>query len=496
MLKLKTVDFKIDRIETLIIPVCEDKAIHQDKAIQTLVKKAQALAEFKGAEKDGVTFYSPTGTSAARVTLLGLGKHEDLVPENLRALAGGAVKDAIKKGFTALSIAVPDATLLGMEISVTLEALGEGAVLGNHLFSRYQKNEKMKPLKRIDLLTDADTAKQYPKTCSRIETVCQGTLLAREWVNTPPNDKPPKRFAQAISRAAAKQNLTISVLDEKILKRKKFGSMLAVAAGSQNKPRLVVLEYRPRGAQKTIALVGKGVTFDSGGLNLKTGNSMETMKSDMSGAAAVAAAMITLAKLKPKVHLVGLMPIVENMPSGSATRPGDIVQSYAGKTVEIGNTDAEGRLILIDAIAYAIKTYKPHTLIDLATLTGACLVALGEKIAGVFSTDDTLADAIIESGERTYERCWRLPLPKDYKEMLKSDFADLKNIGNTRYGGAITAALFIGGFAEDTRWAHIDIAGPAYLKKESAYSGAGATGFGVRLLCDLIPKLQTNRSSK
>jgi len=489
VLRCKRVDFKEDKIETLIIPVCENKAIHQDRTIKGLIRKARALEEFNGAAKETVTFYSPGGTRVTRATMIGLGKHEKVNPETFRAMAGGAVKEAMKKKLASVSIAVPAAKNVGMKIASIIEALGEGALLGNHLFSRYKNDEKLKPLEEIFLLADAETVMDHAKTCDRIETVCQGTLLAREWVNTPSNDKPPAQFARAISRAAEKENLTISVLDDKALRQKKFGALLAVAAGSENKPRLVVLEYRSRGAGKTIALVGKGVTFDSGGLNLKPGSSMEDMKSDMSGAAAVAATMITLAKLKPKVNVVGVMPIVENMPSGSATRPGDIVRSYAGKTVEVGNTDAEGRLILIDAMAYAIKMYKPDTLIDLATLTGACLVALGEKIAGLFSTDDTLADIVLESGEKTRERCWRLPLPEDYKEMLKSDFADLKNIGNTRWGGAITAALFMGEFTEGTRWAHIDIAGPAYSNKESAYCGAGATGFGVRLLCDLIEKL-------
>ena len=244
------------------------------------------------------------------------------------------------------------------------------------------------------------------------------------------------------------------------MKQKKFGALLAVAAGSQRKPRLVVLQYRHPGAKKTVALVGKGVTFDSGGLNLKTGGSMAEMKSDMSGAAAVA-----------------------------ATRPGDIIRSYSGKTIEIGNTDAEGRLILIDAMSYTVKKYKPQYLIDLATLTGACVIALGEKIAGVFSNDDKLAKAIIASGRKTYERCWRMPLPDDYKDLLKSDFADMNNMSSTRWGGAITAALFLSEFSGDTQWAHIDIAGPSYAKKENAYCGAGGTGFGVRLLCDLIDRL-------
>jgi leucyl aminopeptidase len=210
---------------------------------------------------------------------------------------------------------------------------------------------------------------------------------------------------------------------------------------------------------------------------------------DMSGAAAVAGAMLAVAQLKPDVKVVGVTPVVENMPSGSAIRPGDIIRSYAGKTIEIGNTDAEGRLILVDAMAWAVKQYKPDTMIDLATLTGACVVALGEKIAGVFSKDQQLADAIVAAGETTHERCWQLPLPDDYKELLKNDFADLNNVSSGRWGGAITAALFLSEFVGETSWAHIDIAGPAWSKKATDYCGAGGTGFGVRLLCDLIKRI-------
>jgi leucyl aminopeptidase len=211
----------------------------------------------------------------------------------------------------------------------------------------------------------------------------------------------------------------------------------------------------------------------------------------MSGAAAVAATLISAAKINPKFNLIGAIPIVENMPSGRATRPGDIIRSYAGKTIEIGNTDAEGRLILIDAMSYVVKTYQPHYVIDVATLTGACVVALGENIAGVFSNDEDLAGAIIAAGEKTHERCWRMPLPEDYKDLLKSDFADMSNIGSTRWGGAIAAALFLSEFTADTPWAHIDIAGPAYHGKESAYCGAGGTGFGVRPLFELFDKLES-----
>jgi leucyl aminopeptidase len=308
-------------------------------------------------------------------------------------------------------------------------------------------------------------------------------------VSTPSNDKTPEKLTRSITTTAEKAGLAVHILREKELKQKKFDALLAVAAGSHSKPSLVVLERKVKGAKKTVALIGKGVTFDSGGLNLKTGASMSGMKADMSGAAAVAATLITAARRTMKINIIGAIPIVENMPSGRASRPGDIVKSHSGKTVEIGNTDAEGRLIIIDAMSYVIKKYKPHTLIDLATLTGACVVALGEKIAGVFSNDDKLARAIVESGQKTRERCWHMPLPDDYKPLLKSDFADLNNIGNTRWGGAITAGLFLSEFVKDTRWAHIDIAGPAYAEKESAYCGPGGTGFGVRLLVDLIEKL-------
>jgi leucyl aminopeptidase len=292
-----------------------------------------------------------------------------------------------------------------------------------------------------------------------------------------------------IRKAARKSGLKTSVKDERWLQQHQFGAMLAVAQGSNAKPRLVTLEYAPKNAKQTVVLVGKGVTFDSGGINLKPSGSIETMKMDMSGAAAVAGTMLAVARLKPGLKVVGVMPLVENMPSGTAIRPGDIIRSHAGKTVEIGNTDAEGRLILIDAMAWAIKAYKPHTMIDLATLTGACVVALGEKIAGVFSKDQQLADEIVASGKATHERCWQLPLPDDYKELLKNEFADLNNVSSGRWGGAITAALFLSEFVGDTRWAHIDIAGPAWSKKASDYCGAGGTGFGVRLLCDLLEKM-------
>jgi len=489
MLHLKSADLKKQPMETLAIPVYEDKDIHGDPAISAVIKKALELNEFNGKKDEAVTFYDLSDIKARRVMLAGLGKFKDIDREALRIMAGKSVERCITGELTNLWFAVPAADKLELGPSEVIVALQEGAYLGNHVFQKYKGEKKKKALKQINFLVESQVARKYRHLCSKVATVCEGTTLAREWVNTPSNEKTPEKFTRAIVSLAKKQRLTVQVLTEAQLKQKKFGALLAVAAGSRSKPSLVMLEHKVPGVKKTVALVGKGVTFDSGGLNIKTGDSMADMKCDMSGAAAVAATLITAARLNQKVNIIGAIPIVENMPSGLAVRPGDIVRSFAGKTVEIGNTDAEGRLILIDAMAYVIKRYKPRLLVDLATLTGACMVALGDKIAGVFSNDDDLAASITAAGALTHERCWRLPLPEDYKELLKSDFADINNMPSSRYGGAVSAALFLAEFVDDTRWAHIDIAGPAYLKKKSDYCGPGATGFGVRLLMELLERV-------
>ena len=486
MLRLTSIDLKKLQCDTLAVAVCEDKDIQDDSSIASVVERALGLSDFSGKKDEVVTLYDIPDIAARRIILQGLGKLEEVNREALRAMAGKTVKNCIEKKSTTACFQVPDPAKLGMDISVVLEAMEQGACLGNHLFQKFKGEEKKRPLKTLFFRVPAQDAKTLRRLSSRVAAICEGTTLARDWINTPPNEKTPEKLARSIAGLATKQRLKVQVFSESQLKQKKLDALLAVAAGSRHKPAMVLLEHKVAGAKKTIALVGKGVTFDSGGLNIKTGNSMADMKSDMSGAAAVAATLITAARLKTKVNIIGAIPVVENMPSGSATRPGDIVRSHAGKTIEIGNTDAEGRLILIDAISYVIKQYKPQMLIDLATLTGACVVALGDKIAGVFSRDDDLANGIIASGEKTHERCWRMPLPADYKELLKSDFADINNMSSSRWGGAITAALFISEFTGDTRWAHIDIAGPAYLKSESAYCGPGGTGFGVRLLCDFL----------
>lgn len=489
MLKLTAADLKSLPAETLAVSVAEDTPIHNRGPVLSLVQRAQKYPEFEGKAGDHLTLYDPPRSGLRRILFFGVGPRDKASPEMLRRFAGRAVNAAIDCRLENLCIAVPSARKLKQAPEAVLTALMEGACLANHRFDRYKSEKRKAPLKAIFFRVPPDWAKRFSRLPKTVQTVCAATCQAREWVSAPANEKRPGQFAETVKKAAEAAGLNVRILSANQLEKKKFGALLAVAAGSDSRPALVMLEHRPKKARKTVALVGKGVTFDSGGLNLKPSGSLDGMKADMAGAAAVAAAMTALSRLKPDLRLIGALPVVENMVSGSASRPGDIVRTYAGKTVEIGNTDAEGRLILADAMAYVVDVHKPDMIIDLATLTGACLVALGEKIAGVFSFDDRLAESILQAGEATHERCWRLPLPEDYKEMLKSKLADIRNIGQTRWGGAIAAALFLAEFVGETPWAHIDIAGPAYAKKGSDYCGPGGTGFGVRLICELTKRL-------
>ncbi len=486
MLKIMPLDVGGDRIETLVIPVCEDRSIHDDKRIAALARKAGKMDEFGGEIKQKITLFNPGGIRTDRAMFIGMGKISVIDREGLRSAAGRGVQSALAGHLSRVCFCVPSEKKTGMPMTEILEALMEGAFLANHVLDTYKQEKKTKPLKEITMLVPPGCEKEFAKLSVKVAAVCGGTLLARQWVNMPANLKPPAEFAREIVRNVGRRKLKVTILDEKTLARKKFGAMLAVAGGSESKPRLVILEYAPEKAKKTVALVGKGVTFDSGGLNLKPGGSMETMKTDMSGAAAVAATLIAAARLKPNLNIVGVLPLVENMPSGKALRPGDIITAYSGKTIEVGNTDAEGRLILADAMAYALKTYKPDAVIDIATLTGACFVALGDKIAGVFSKDDKLAGSIVAAGEKTFERCWRLPLVEEYGEFLKSELADINNMSSAKGGGAISAAMFLSEFAGEIPWAHIDIAGPARNGKTADYCPVGGSGFGVRLLWEVL----------
>ncbi len=475
-------------VEMLAVPAAENVALHTDPILQAIVAAAGELEEFAGEKGQKVLMYDPPGTKVRRCLIAGLGPKEKIDAEALRVFAAQAVKAAMTAKRKRLLIAVPAVEELAVDGREAVRSLLEGAFLSNHTFEKYKAEPKQKTLAEIALLLPAGTKPPKP-LIGEVTAVCSGTLQAREWVNIPPNEKPPLQLAKMI-KAAAGKSLKVTILNEAQLRQRKFGALLAVAAGSANPPCLVEMVYAPPKPSGTIVLVGKGVTFDTGGINLKPGTSLQAMKCDMAGAAAVAATLSAIAHAKPRRRIVGILPLVENMLSGQAARPSDIIVSHSGKTIEIGNTDAEGRLILADAMSYARKKYQPDVMVDVATLTGACVVALGDHIAGLFCADDALADALLAAARTTHERCWRMPLPQDYKELLKSELADIGNMPSTRYGAAITAALFLSEFAGEGPWAHIDIAGPAFLKKSPEYGVPGGSGFGVRLLCEWLMRMR------
>ena len=489
MLTIKSGNPLKRKVELLIIPVCENKEIYKDKTINRLIADVKKLKEFKGKDSDEVLFYDLPEAAAKRVVFAGVGKVADLNDELLREFAGRAVKKAMGKKIKKMAFAMPEVTLLKKEFTSTAGAILEGAYLANYIFDKYLSEKGAQPLDAVELITDAVNAGANDGIVNRVENTCRGTLLTREWVSDPSGTKTPEKYVKNLEDTFKKTEIDFSVIEKAELQKLGCGAILAVAQGSSSPPFLAIADYKPKHFKKTVVMVGKGVTFDSGGLDIKTAAGMIDMKCDMAGSATVAGTMVAISELKPDIRVIGVMPIVENMPSGDAYRPGDILKTYSGKTVEIGNTDAEGRLILADALAYAEKTYAPDVIIDLATLTGACVMALGDKIAGIFSFSDKLAAKIKASGIKTGERCWPMPMPKDYKKLLKSEFADMNNMSSTRYGGAITAALFLSEFVKTKQWVHIDIAGPAYIMKPNDYSSPGGTGFGVRLLCDYLTGL-------
>jgi leucyl aminopeptidase len=490
MLRLTHQQLSRIKAETLIIPICDDRMLFRDQALAAMAAQPKDIATFSALAGESLSLYKPEGLPIDRILFIGLGSADDLTLEGLRQAAGKSVRRARHARPGNAVLAVPNASLPeNLSPEQVFQALAEGAFLANHTFTAYKSETKTVPLKSIRMLVDAKAARSWRSRLTRIENICRGTALARDWVNLPANAKSPADLADLIKRTARQAGIATRLMDDQQLRRHKMGALLAVGSGSRQAPRLLTLDHKPSRSRGTIVLVGKGVTFDAGGLNLKPTGSIEMMKIDMAGAAAVAAAVITAARLGLPKRIVGILPLVENMVSGAAFRPGDIVHSYSGQTIEIGNTDAEGRLILADALAYAVKSYQPEFIIDLATLTGACVVALGNSIAGLFSDHEPLREQILHSAQATHERCWALPMPEDYRDLLKSEIADMRNIGPDRWGGAIVAALFLSRFVGDTPWAHIDIAGPAYTRKAPPYGEAGGTGFGVRLLCHLMENL-------
>jgi leucyl aminopeptidase len=371
----------------------------------------------------------------------------------------------------------------GADRADAIQAAAEGLALGDYRFGRYKTNDEQPRLKRITVVADGD-AKAGREAVRRAEVVSEAVSWARDLVNTPAGDLPPAQLAREAQKMAKAEGLTCRVLTEAELKKRGFGGLIGVGQGSVNPPRLIELEYKGGGGARPIALTGKGIAFDSGGLSIKDAKGMETMKIDMGGAASILATMQAIARLKPKVNVVAAIPSAENMPSGSAQKPGDVIRHYGGTTSEVLNTDAEGRLVLADALALLAEK-RPACIVDTATLTGACMVALGNDIAGAMGNDDALVQELIDAGRATGEPIWPLPLYRDYRRLIESTVADVKNIGE-RWGGAITAALFLAEFVGDVPWVHLDIAGPAFSEKGHDLGPKGATGFPVRALVRFV----------
>lgn len=366
----------------------------------------------------------------------------------------------------------------------------EGIFLGNYSFDKY-KVDKKKPYD-LNIFFYADNKQKLNKAIKTAMILMEGMNFTKDLQNEPGLELTPIVLAERIKNTLTEFGVKVTIFNEKEIKKRKMGGLLAVGMGSENPPRFIIMEYNgirkgKKASGKFVALVGKGVTFDSGGISIKPANNMGEMKADMSGGAVVAGTILAAAKAELPVKVIGIIPAAENMPSGSSIRPGDIIVNASGKSIEIDNTDAEGRIILSDALDYASKQ-KPDVIIDLATLTGACVVALGEIVAGLFTKDENLASELYQKGLKTYDRLWRLPLWDDYNEQIKSDVADVKNIGG-RWGGAITAAKFLEKFVDkNIPWVHLDIAGPAMANNFNNYTKKYMTGFGVRLLFDYLAK--------
>jgi leucyl aminopeptidase len=482
---------KIEKIKTdaAVLPVFEEEtgAVTErvDKALGGIIRKLIKRGDFKPKPGSVHLLYPEGKIAAERLILTGLGKRAELTPERLRLAAGRAVPVARAAGAKDIAL-VLDAPGLGPEESG--QAVAEGSILGLYRFLKYKTNEesdRKKDVRELTVLTEqAGQVKALQKGVKTGEVIAGSAVMARDMVSSPGADMTPAIIAGIAKGIAKKYRLRVKVLERGAMQKLGMGALLGVAAGSAQPPKFIIVEYRGGGKKPFVALVGKTITFDSGGISLKPPENMDKMKDDMSGGAAVLGAIQNAAALKLPLNIVGLLPATENMPGGRACKPGDILTTLSGQTIEVLNTDAEGRLILSDALAYACR-YKPAVIVDIATLTGACRVALGQEATGMLGNDEKLKQKVREAGEKSGERVWELPLWDGYVELIKSDIADMKNTGG-RDGGVITAAALLSKFVQKYPWVHLDIAATAWTDKDRPYTPKGATGIGVRLLTQFL----------
>lgn len=469
--------------DALILPFCESEWLISydeiDGALKGLIRRVLSAGEFTGKHGQLTLLHTSGMIKPERVLLVGLGKKEELSAERVRQAGGKAATFLSEYGLHNVSVPIGFIRSLNQPP----EAFVEGCLLASYRFRRYKKENGAKEIRRLDLIGKPDPALR--DAVRWVEATAEGVGFARDLVNTPANDLTPSVLAKAAKSLAGKR-VTLKVLNRKEAGKEGMGAFLAVARGSHEQPRFIVIRYKGKGGGPVV-LIGKSITFDSGGISIKPSDGMEKMKYDMAGGSAVLAVIKVASALRLPVHIVGILPATENMPGGGATKPGDIVRTVTGKTVEIVNTDAEGRLALADAIGFA-KKLKPRFIIDIATLTGACSVALGNEAIAMMGNDGALMESLKAAGDATYERVWPMPLFAEYLEYIQGDIADLKNSGG-KNGSLVTAGYFLREFAGDTPWVHLDIAGTAWNEKDRPYGPKGASGVGVRLLLRLIKEM-------
>jgi leucyl aminopeptidase len=455
-----------------------------DKALDGVISSLIGRGEIKGKFGEVSIVHTFGKLPAGIAAVAGLGKRQDFNLDKIRGVAGEFCRSLRKLNCRKIATILHGAGIADIEPEASAEAIAEGALLGLYSFNKYKKPEYADVEEMLVVVREDGKIAILEPAVHKGKTIAESTNLARDMVNEPANYMTPTRMAEAAKEIANKYNLEFQVFDSKDMGAMGMEALLGVAKGSSQPPQLITLSYKgDEGSEKALGFLGKGITFDSGGISIKPSEGMGEMKDDMAGAAAVMAALGAIAQLKPQINVTAIIPATENLPSGTALKPGDVLKAMNGKTIEVISTDAEGRLILADALSYA-QRLGLSPLIDLATLTGACRIALGTLYSGLFSNDQDLADKILRAAERTGERIWQMPMPEEYKEQNKSEIANVKNTGN-RYGGAITAALFLAEFVDNTPWVHLDIAGTASSNKESGYTVKGATGVGVRTLVEL-----------
>ncbi len=481
-LKIRNVREKDCVCEALILPLTEGPSGSNEIPVPSLSKLIKKISsrQFRGKKNELFFVPAPGDIKPEGVLLVGLGKGAEVSAETLRQAGGKAASYLRDLGIR--DIALSTSLISGLDLSPALFV--EGALLGLYTYARYRAEKEKKEIRKITVL-----AGPSGKLSSEIDwagTIASSVRFARDLINTPSNDMTPAHLAAA-ARSLGRRNVRVKILERKDAQRLGMGSYLSVAKGSHEPPKFIILEYKGS-AQAPVVLVGKSITFDSGGLSLKPADGMEKMKYDMAGGAAVLGVLKAASEAGLPANVIGILPAAENLPGGSATKPGDVVRAIDGTTIEITNTDAEGRMVVADGIGYA-RRLKPRAIIDIATLTGACSIALGGEVIAMMGNNRALMEDMKKSGDSVYERVWEMPLFEEYREYLKSDIADIKNAAG-RTGSLVASASFLSRFAGDVPWVHLDIAGTAWAEKDKPYNPRGATGIGVRLLSHFIKEMK------